>query len=124
MAVAATNCRRESFFRDIWRPSLVSQFEKEIPFYFFPPGPAGAGPSRRYGISLQRSEQNCRRLSRNQALGGVELMLCSSWRQDEFFLFARELSTESEPGAGLTTNTALHTGPSPCAVKVCNSAAG
>jgi len=97
MAVAATNCRRESFFRDIWRPSLVSQFEKEIPFYFFPPGPAGAGPSRRYGISLQRSEQNCRRLSRNQALGGVELMLCSSWRQDEFFLFAVNWREEVNP---------------------------
>src|SRR6266403_1990679 len=124
MAVAATNCRRESFFRDIWRSSLVSQSRGKSRCYFSSRREADTGLTRRRGISLRGSEQNCRRLSRNQALGGVELMLCSSWRQDEFFLFARELSTESEPGAGLTTNTALHTGPSPCAVKVCNSAAG
>src|SRR5258707_4831483 len=46
--------------------------------------------------------------------GYLQLTLCSSWRQDEFFLFARELARGSEPGAGLTTDTALHTGPSRC----------
>src|SRR5260370_5120263 len=34
MAVAATNCRRESFFRDIWRSSLGSQSRWKSRFYF------------------------------------------------------------------------------------------
>src|SRR6266481_7560229 len=87
----------------------------EIPLlFFFPPGRTIRASRGRWGISLRGSEQNCWRLSRNQALAGIELMLCSSRRQDEFFLFARELARGSEPGAGLTTDTALHTGPSRC----------
>src|SRR5260370_5443583 len=103
----------------------VEPMAREIPLlFFFPPGQANTGLSQRWGISLRRSEQNCWRLSRNQALGGVELMSCSRWRQDEFFLFARDLARGSEPGAGLTTDTALHTGHRGVVPRVCNSAAG
>ena len=69
MAVAATNCRRESFFRDIWHSSVMSQ--SEILLLLFSSRRAGrTGITRRCRISLSRSEQNCRRLSRNQVLGG------------------------------------------------------
>src|SRR6476620_9265807 len=72
MAVAATNCRRESFFRDIWHSSLVSQSRSDgnpVVIFLLARRAGRNGIARRYSISLGRSEQNCRRLSRNQVLG-------------------------------------------------------
>ena len=71
----------------------------EIPllFFFFA---AEAGQNRhctgRCGVSLSRSEQNCRRLSRNQVLEALELTLGSNWRQDESFLLGRARPIEAE----------------------------
>src|SRR6267154_3588055 len=87
---------------------------REIPLLFFFPGrPTRASHG---GTGFRCEDQSriagvCREI---RCLAALELTLCSSWRQDEFFLFAREVSRGSEPSAGLTTDTALHTGPSRC----------
>src|SRR5215470_3737897 len=63
-AVAATNCRRVSLFRDMACLSLIGQSDcSEIPLVFgFISQPK---PTAR-GFRCLRSDQNCRLLSRNQ----------------------------------------------------------
>src|SRR6266571_4746762 len=88
MAVAATNCRRESFFRDIWRSSLVSQSDGNL-VVIFSSRRGGRGKALHGGTGFRCDDQIriagvCREI---RCLAALELTLCSSWRQDEFFLF-------------------------------------
>src|SRR6478736_3609256 len=99
MAVAATNCRRESFFRDIWRSSLVSQSRGKSRCYFFFPAGGQYGPLAVVGDFVARI--------RAELPASVEKS--GAWRRrtnvvlklvtGRFSLFAHELSGGSEPGA-------------------------
>src|SRR6266480_2660893 len=94
MAVAATNCRRESFFRDIWRSSLVSQSRWKSRCYFFFP-PRRPGQALYGGTGFRCEDQSriagvCREI---RCLAALELTLCSSRRQDELIRPAASLST-------------------------------
>src|SRR3954447_16616526 len=77
-AVAATNCRRESFLRDMTYSLPGAMMSKTQLAVLVSPS---AGLGRSDGcrgdveISLDQSEQNCRRLSRNQLVPVLELML-------------------------------------------------
>src|SRR5260370_25304263 len=86
MAVAATNCRRESFFHDIWRSSLVSQSRWKSRCYFsFRRGRPKQALHGGMGFRCEdqiRIAGVCREI---RCLAALELTLWSSLRQDDFF---------------------------------------